>query len=88
MGNTEETSMLLFRIIKKLRSEEKSDTVLILDADGLNVFQGKAELLGNMGIKVIITPHFGEMARLTGKTIEYIKKNRINALLNLLKRTS
>ncbi len=86
MGNTEETSMLLFRIIKKLRSEGKSDTVLILDADGLNVFQGKAELLGNMGIKVIITPHFGEMARLTGKTIEYIKKNRMNVAFEFAKK--
>ncbi|MFB0918954.1 MAG: NAD(P)H-hydrate dehydratase [Clostridiaceae bacterium] len=86
MGNTEETSMLLFRIIKKLRSEGKSDAVLILDADGLNVFQGKTELLGNMGVKVIITPHFGEMARLTGKTIEYIKKNRMNVAFDFAKK--
>lgn len=77
MGNNEDTLLLLIRIIKKLRLEGKSDTILVLDADGLNVLQGKTDLLANSGVRVIITPHFGEMARLTGQSIEYIKKNRM-----------
>lgn len=78
MGNTEATRLLLMRIIKKLREEGKSDTVLVLDADGLNVLEGRTELLENIGVRVILTPHFGEMARLTGKSVEFIKKNRMD----------
>lgn len=78
MGNTEDTFLLLLRIVTKLRQDGKTDTVLILDADGINVLDGKTDLIENMGIKVILTPHFGEMARLTGQSIEYIKKNRMD----------
>ncbi|PKK39738.1 NAD(P)HX epimerase / NAD(P)HX dehydratase [Clostridiaceae bacterium JG1575] len=78
MGNNEDTMLLLIRIIKKLRAEGKSDTVLILDADGLNVLEGQTDLLENIGVRIILTPHFGEMARLTGLSIEEIKKNRMD----------
>lgn len=86
MGNNEDTLMLLIRIIKKLRSEGKADTVLVLDADGLNVLQGKTDILANTGVRVIITPHFGEMARLTGQTVEYIKKNRMEVAYKFAKK--
>lgn len=78
MGNNENTRILLMRIIKKLREEGKEDTTLVLDADGLNVLEGRTELLENIGVRVILTPHFGEMARLTGHSIEEIKKNRMD----------
>lgn len=77
MGNSKDTNLLLLRIIKKLREEGKSDATLILDADGLNILEGKADILENIGVKVVITPHLGEMAKLTGHTIEYVQKNRI-----------
>ena len=78
MGNNEDTMLLLMRIIKTLRDEGKSDTVLILDADGLNVLEKKTDLLENIGVRVMLTPHFGEMARLSGNSVEFIKKNRID----------
>lgn len=78
MGNNEDTMLLLMRIIRTLREEGKSDTVLILDADGLNVLEDKTDLLENIGVRVILTPHFGEMARLSGNSVEFIKKNRID----------
>ncbi len=77
MGNTEETRLLLMRIIRKLREDGKSDTVLVLDADGLNVLAGRTELLANIGVRVILTPHFGEMARLTGYSIDHVRANRL-----------
>ena len=50
---------------------------LILDADGLNAFEGHdAELRGTENV-VIVTPHLGEMARLTGNDITYMLRNRL-----------
>ena len=39
---------------------------LLIDADGLNCLQGKTEFLRNYPAPVILTPHPGEMSRLTG----------------------
>jgi ADP-dependent NAD(P)H-hydrate dehydratase / NAD(P)H-hydrate epimerase len=49
----------------------------ILDADGLNAFAGRAaELQDRKGV-LIVTPHPGEMARLTGQTTADIQANRV-----------
>lgn len=52
---------------------------LVLDADGLNAFEGKADLLRGERKKrtLILTPHPGEMARLTGLTVERVQADRI-----------
>lgn len=50
---------------------------IILDADGLNAFQGCAHKLMETEAKVVVTPHHGEMARLNGKDVDYIVKNRL-----------
>jgi len=39
---------------------------LVLDADGLNAFQGAAAELDGRGRTLVLTPHPGEMARLAG----------------------
>lgn len=49
---------------------------LVIDADGINVLNNNMELL--RGKKVILTPHLGEFSRLTGLSIEQIKKDRLN----------
>ena len=46
---------------------------IILDADGLNAVARCQRLTGYFTENVIITPHLGEMARLTGKTVEEIQ---------------
>ncbi len=52
-------------------------TPVVLDADGLNAFENRSgELTGNIG-PVVITPHPGEMSRLTGQSIVQIQANRI-----------
>lgn len=51
---------------------------LVLDADALNAFAGpEARQLSGHGRTIVITPHPGEMARLTGVTIAEIQSNRI-----------
>lgn len=46
---------------------------LILDADGLNAVADHPRLFAYLTENIVITPHLGEMARLTGQTIEEIK---------------
>lgn len=51
---------------------------VVVDADGINAFAGKAKLMRNeLGLPVIITPHPGEMARLLKTTITGIQKQRV-----------
>jgi hydroxyethylthiazole kinase-like uncharacterized protein yjeF len=56
----------------------KCKTPLVLDADGLNAFEGRAAELNGKGRSLVITPHPGEMARLTGLTIPAVQRDRIN----------
>jgi len=50
---------------------------LVLDADALNAFAGaEARQLNGHGRTIVITPHPGEMARLTGLTIPEIQSKR------------
>lgn len=50
---------------------------LVLDADALNVISGNTEILKRLGTEAVITPHPGEMARLTGLTAADVQKDRI-----------
>jgi NAD(P)H-hydrate epimerase len=50
---------------------------MVLDADGLNAFEGVSEKLNGQGRTLIITPHPGEMARLTGLSIPQIQRDRV-----------
>jgi hydroxyethylthiazole kinase-like uncharacterized protein yjeF len=50
---------------------------VVLDADGLNAFEGKAELLDGSERPLVLTPHPGEMARLAGTTIPEIQRDRL-----------
>jgi ADP-dependent NAD(P)H-hydrate dehydratase / NAD(P)H-hydrate epimerase len=65
---------------------------MVIDADGLNAFEGKAEELGPdnevgpFGIRVL-TPHPGEMSRLTGVPTGEIQANRILLARKLAKET-
>jgi ADP-dependent NAD(P)H-hydrate dehydratase / NAD(P)H-hydrate epimerase len=50
---------------------------IVLDADGLNAFEGMTAKLNGKGRVLVITPHPGEMARLTGLSIPEIQRDRI-----------
>ena len=50
---------------------------VVLDADGLNAFEKYETRLEGTGMPLIITPHPGEMARLTGKPVVDIQVDRV-----------
>jgi NAD(P)H-hydrate epimerase len=65
-----------------LRSEAGWDHIAIVaDADALNAFEGQAGRLSGHGRTLVITPHPGEMSRLTGLSIEHIQANRLEVAL-------
>jgi hydroxyethylthiazole kinase-like uncharacterized protein yjeF len=61
----------------------RSPVPVVLDADGINAFVPPSEPLQNDEKQpVIITPHPGEMARLIGKKIPDVQKNRLETARN------
>jgi NAD(P)H-hydrate epimerase len=52
---------------------------LVLDADALNALSDSPRLKGRLGKGRVLTPHPGEMARLTGKSIDAIASDRESA---------
>jgi len=50
---------------------------IVLDADGLNAFEGRSGELNGRGRTLVITPHPGEMARLTGLSVPDVQKDRL-----------
>lgn len=55
----------------------KTEVPVVIDADGLNAFAGKTELLQGAGRTMVLTPHPGEMARLAGMTVKQVEADRI-----------
>jgi NAD(P)H-hydrate epimerase len=69
MGTEQETVDLVRRLYRELPKS------IVIDADGLNALVG-GDWIGNGHLRVL-TPHPGEMSRLTGKEIEEIQSERV-----------
>ena len=50
---------------------------MVIDADALNAFAGRANLLDGSGRARVLTPHPAEMARLAGLTVAEVEADRI-----------
>ncbi len=55
----------------------RSKLPMVIDADGLNALAGALNLPKDSAAYTVLTPHPGEMSRLTGKTIAEIQAHRI-----------
>lgn len=60
-------------LLKLLAECEKP---LLIDADGINLLSKHIDVLKSKKCPVVLTPHIGEMSRLTGLGSEYISNNR------------
>jgi NAD(P)H-hydrate epimerase len=77
LGTHPQTQELIVRLTTK------SELPVILDADGLNAFAGRPELLYRRKTSFLaVTPHPGEMARLLGTTTAMVQENRVAAALD------
>ncbi len=55
------------------------DKPIVLDADGINLLKGNINILKNKTTPVILTPHPLEFSRISGHSMEYLIKNRLQA---------
>lgn len=70
LGLNPSTVLLVHRLV------ERAPLPLVLDADALNALAGRTELLRSATGPVVVTPHPGEMARLTGRPVAEIQQDR------------
>jgi hydroxyethylthiazole kinase-like uncharacterized protein yjeF len=78
LGTHQETQEFIRTIVRE------SAQPVILDADGLNAFAGRAhELKQRKSTFLAVTPHPGEMARLLGKSNEEVQADRANIALRV-----
>ncbi|MGC8987324.1 NAD(P)H-hydrate dehydratase [Infirmifilum sp.] len=75
---TEEETLRLVRDLVPLIKKP-----LILDGDGLTAVAGALELIRKREAPTILTPHLGEVSRLTGISVERIREDRIGFLRTL-----
>jgi NAD(P)H-hydrate epimerase len=71
-----ETSELVRTLVNQ------SDVPIVLDADGLNAFDGRTNEMNGKNRLVVITPHPGEMARLAGCSVADVQKDRLGVARN------
>ena len=81
MTRHRDTAALVETLLRECRAP------LLLDADALNVLEGRADRLASAAGPVVITPHPGELARLMGCTTQQIQADRHGAARAAAERT-
>lgn len=77
LSRNPETDELIHQLLPKM-----AETKVVVDADGLNAFSSCPDKLRSDGL-LILTPHPGEMTRLTGKPIAEGHQERIELARNV-----
>lgn len=72
LGQAEETKTLVRRLYKEI------DKPFVIDADGVNAFDGGGKLLSRKGAGAVLTPHPGEFGRLIGKSPKEVNSDRLD----------
>ncbi|MBQ9442896.1 MAG: NAD(P)H-hydrate dehydratase [Lachnospiraceae bacterium] len=64
---------------------KNSDVPVVVDADALNIISSNADILADASADIIVTPHLGEMARLTGISVEEISAHLMSTAIDFSK---
>lgn len=81
MTTDEETSAWIRGLVRS------NESPIVLDADGLNAFAGRASELGERRAELALTPHAGEFARLVGLSAGEVEADRIGHVRKLAAET-
>ncbi|MBT4140923.1 MAG: NAD(P)H-hydrate dehydratase [Candidatus Latescibacteria bacterium] len=73
LGTHRQTITLVHRLIEDLTCPT------VIDADALNALVGHLDVIKNCTTPLVLTPHLGEFSRLTGQSIEDIRKDPITS---------
>lgn len=79
MGKNNDTAEFLERLVKE------AEKPFVIDADALNLIAENKSLLAGLKQKAVITPHIGEMSRLTGLSSKEISENTAEAAVSFSK---
>ena len=71
LGRSEETQAAIRQFVREARCP------LVIDADALAALAGEIDILQQTEALAVLTPHLGEMALLTGLTVEEISQDRL-----------
>ena len=80
IGWNKNTKEIVYKIISNC------NIPIIIDADGINSISENIDILSHAKAEVILTPHMGEMSRLTGKSVDEIKLNRVGCAKEFAKK--
>lgn len=72
ISTSDETKDFLLSLLKK------SKVPIVADADAINIISENPNILKKIKFPVVLTPHPGEMARLSGTTSKEVQSDRIN----------
>ncbi len=75
-GVNEDTVSVLAEVIKN------AEVPLVIDADGINIISRNINVLKAAKVPIILTPHPGEMSRLTGMSVKQIQSDRIQTAVD------
>lgn len=79
LGVSDDTKEIVRAVI------ENAECPVILDADGINCIADGIDIIRNKKAGLILTPHPGELSRLTGIPIDEIIKNRMEHAVSFAK---
>ena len=71
LGTSEASQDVIREVLSKV------ETPVVIDADAITALKDHLDILTNMQAPKVLTPHVGEMARLTGLSAEEIEANRM-----------
>ncbi len=71
LSQESDTTMLVRELYQNINKP------FVIDADGINAFQGQTDIIKGSGRKAVFTPHPGELSRLMGVTPKDINNDRV-----------
>ena len=80
MGVSDDTRKITEFVLKN------SKVPVILDADGINCITLSIDILKDVKVPVVLTPHPGEMSRLVSKSVEEVQSNRVEVAKDFAKK--
>jgi NAD(P)H-hydrate epimerase len=69
-----ETQRLVIELVKTIK------TPVLIDGDGITAVSADLKIIKKRKALTVLTPHFGEMARMTGRTVSEIDRQKIPVL--------
>lgn len=73
LGTSESTQQSILDVL------QKASVPVVIDADALTALKGHLDILAKMQAPKVLTPHPGEMSRLTGVAIDVLDRERVKA---------